>query len=135
MTNVETVERIYQAFGRGDVAFMVDRFRDDAVIEPWSTTAVESGRVPYYRRREGKAGARDFYASMDAVELRSFAHNGLLSGSDHVAALVSIEFTVKATGVTVRDEEIQLWTFDREGLVVSLQHYGDTAKHIAANGA
>lgn len=134
MSNLETVEQIYQAFGRGDVDFMIDRFRDDVVIEPWRTTAVEGGRVPYYRRREGKAGARAFYAAMDAVELRSFTNNGLLSGGDHVAALVSIEFTVKATGITVRDEEVQLWTFDGAGLVASLQHYGDTAKHIAANG-
>jgi hypothetical protein len=43
-----------------------------------------------------------------------------------------IEFTVKATGNRLRDEELHLWTFDDAGRVTALRHYVDTAKHIAA---
>jgi len=133
MNILETTQEIYHAFGNGDVAFMLSKFSDDVVLEPWATTAVESGKVPYYKARRGKAGAKEFYASMSAVELKGFKVNGFMAGDNHVCARVSIEFTVKATGKVVRDEELHLWTFDDRGLIISLQHFGDTAKHIEAN--
>ena len=84
--------------------------------------------------RRGKDGAKAFYALMATVDLEDFKVTGLLAGDDHVCALVSIKFTVKATGIRVSEQEIQLWSFNDQGQVTALQHFGDTAKHIAANG-
>jgi ketosteroid isomerase-like protein len=133
MNILETTKEIYRAFGKGDVAFMLSKFSDDVVLEPWVTTAVESGKVPYYKARRGKAGAKEFYASMSAVELKDFKVNGFMQGDNRVCVLVTIEFTVKASGIAVRDEELHLWTFDDQGQVIALQHFGDTAKHMEAN--
>ena len=133
MNILETTQEIYHAFGKGDTAFMLSRFSDDVVIEPWATTAVESGKVPYYRSRRGKDGAKEFYASMAAVDLKEFQVLGFMEGANRVCVLVTNEFTVKATGKSVRDQEIHLWTFNDQGEVTALQHFGDTAKHMEAN--
>jgi ketosteroid isomerase-like protein len=133
MNILETTQEIYHAFGKGDIAFMLSKFSDDVVLEPWVTTAVASGKVPYYKARRGKAGAKEFYASMSAVELKDFKVNGFMHGDNRVCALVTIGFTVKATGKDVRDQELHLWTFDDRGQVITLQHFGDTAKHLEAN--
>jgi ketosteroid isomerase-like protein len=133
MNILETTQEIYHAFGRGDVAFMLGKFSEDVVLEPWPTRAVESGKVPYYRARRGKEGAKEFYASMSAVELKEFKIHDFMGGPNRVCVLVTIEFTVKATGKAVRDEELHLWTFNDLGEVIALQHFGDTAKHLEAN--
>ncbi len=133
MSILDTTQEIYHAFGRGDVTFMLSKFSEDVVLEPWATTAVESGKVPYYKARRGKAGAKEFYASMSAVELKEFKVHSFMQGDNRVCVLVTNEFTVKATGKSVRDEELHLWTFNDRGEVIALQHFGDTAKHVEAN--
>jgi ketosteroid isomerase-like protein len=134
MTRLETTQAIYQAFGTGDVAFILGTLRDDVKWEPWvDNEAVKSGKVPYLRARTGKAGAAEFFASLSSIDLHDFKVHGFLEGQQQVAVLVSIDFTVKATGKRLRDEELHLWTYDEAGQVIALRHYVDTAKHLRAN--
>ena len=134
MKNLETVQAIYQAFGKGDVPFIVSKASDDVKWEAWAdNTAVKSGKVPYLKTRFGKAGVAEFFASMAAIEIRAFQVHNLLEGGNQVVATASIELTVKATGKVLRDEELHLWTFDERGEVIGFRHYVDTAKHIDAN--
>lgn len=134
MSNLETTQKIYEAFGRGDVPAILSKISDSCLWEHWANnTAVSSGKVSYLISRRGKAGVGEFFASMTAVDLHDFQVLNLMAGGNQVAASVVIEFTVKATGKRLRDEEIHLWTFDKSGEVVGLRHYVDTAKHIAAN--
>jgi ketosteroid isomerase-like protein len=133
MNILETTQEIYHAFGRGDVPFILTKFSDDVELEPWLTTAVLNPKVPYYKTRRGKAGAQEFFASMSAVDLLEFKVHSFMQGGSQVCALVTIEIKVKATGKTARDQELMLWTFNDQGKVIALQHFGDTAKHIEAN--
>ena len=55
-----------------------------------------------------------------------------LAGGDQVAVVVSIDLTVRTTGVRFQDEDIHLWTFCPDGRVTGYRHVSDTAKHIAA---
>jgi ketosteroid isomerase-like protein len=134
MSNLETTQAIYQAFGRGDVPFILSKISDDVKWEAWvDNTAVKSGVVPYLKPRAGKAGAAEFFASMAAIELHDLQIHGFLAGPDQVAASITIEFTVKATGKRLRDDELHLWSFDKSGNVIAMRHFVDTAKHIQAN--
>ena len=134
MTPRETIQSLYEAFGRADVSYMVELFGDDARLEPWEgNTAVESGRIPYLKRRVGRSGAADFFASLACAEVKSFAVTGYLEGQNEVCVKVSIELLIKATGKSLRDDELHLWTVDAAGRITSLRHYVDTAKHIDAN--
>lgn len=134
MSNLETTRKIYEAFGRGDVPFILSRMSDDVMWEHWADNrAAASGKIPYFKPRTGKVGVGEFFASMAELELRDFRVLNLMEGGDQVCASIVIEFDVKATGKRLRDEELHLWTFDSQGRIIALRHYVDTAKHIAAN--
>jgi ketosteroid isomerase-like protein len=134
MDNAATLRAIYEAFGRGDMPAILALISDEARFEDWpDNSAVVSGKAPYMLRREGKAGAAAFFGSLAALEIHDFRVLNILAGGDQACASVAIDFTVKATGKRVRDEELHLWTFGADGRVVAMRHYSDTAKHIAAN--
>jgi ketosteroid isomerase-like protein len=132
--NLETTQAIYQAFGKGDVPFILEKVSDHVKWESWADNeAVKSGKVPYLKTRSGKAGVGEFFASLVAVEMHDFQVHGFMEGGNQVVASVTIEFTVKSTGKRLRDEELHLWTYDDAGQVIALRHYVDTAKHLRVN--
>ena len=81
--------------------------------------------------RNGKGGVSDFFAVAETMGITDFQVLNLMEGGEQVAVTVVIESDVPGGG-HYRDEEIHLWTFDANGKVKGLRHYGDTAKHIAA---
>lgn len=135
MSNVQTVQEIYEAFGRGDVPAIVDRMADGVRWEQWETgNAAQEKDVPYMRARSGKDGVAQFFADIDEdFEMNSFAPRTFLEGDGYVAALTAFDLTVRSTGKRVTDEEIHLWGFDSAGKVSSFRHFLDTAKAIEAH--
>jgi len=128
-----TVQEIYQAFGSGDIPAILARLADDVSWDAdWKDySAHRAPVVPHLAARHGRAGAAEFFTLLGGYTVHDFAVLGLLSGDDAVAARIRVAFTVPGGG-TVEDEEIHLWVFDEHGLVRSLRHYSDTAKHRAA---
>jgi ketosteroid isomerase-like protein len=138
MSNVATVQSIYEAFGRGDIPAILDRISDDVMWEAWGTdnTAQEAG-VPWMLPRRGREGVAEFFQQVSAsLEFHGFEPLNLLEGGNQVAATIRFDVTAKATGERFQDEEIHLWTFSADGKISGLRHYLDTAKHIrAAHGS
>src|SRR5579862_8376067 len=58
--NIETVKGLYEAFGRGDVAAILDRVTDDV---DWATDAAIPS-APWYGARHGKAEVPSFFAGI-----------------------------------------------------------------------
>jgi ketosteroid isomerase-like protein len=131
MSNIETVKALYGAFGRGDIAAIMDFMADD--IE-WEYGMADNG-VPWLRSQTGRDGAGQFFASLAGVEFYTFEPRLLLEGDDTVVALIDVSFTVKETGVLVSEEdEIHIWTFDADGKVSRFCHKLDTHQHWLACG-
>lgn len=133
-SNVRTVEQIYEAFGRGDVAGVLDALADDVTWERWETgnSAQEAG-LPWLARRTGKPEVAAFFETLAReLEFHSFQPLALLEGDSSVAAVIRIAVTVNATGRRIEDDEVHLWTFDDAGKVIDHRHFLDTGKHIAA---
>ena len=82
VSNVETVQAIYQAFGRGDVATILDRL-DDAV--EWETTVPVSD-VPWLQARRGKANIVGFFKSLAPLKITRFEPHTIFDGGDKVFA-------------------------------------------------
>src|SRR5688572_6348896 len=125
MSNVGTVQGMYEAFGRGDIAAIMDVMADEVEWEQWdaSNTGQDAG-VPWLARRSGKDDvAGVFQAVADGLEFHSFQPINLMEGGNQVAATIDIDATAKATGERFRDEEIHLWTFDDAGKLAGLRHY------------
>ena len=125
----DTVKAIYEAFGRGDVAFILRQLRDDV---EWEHDAVDRG-IPWILPGRGRDNVERFFgvASSD-LEPRAFEVRDLLEGEDTVAVVAAVHWIVKKTGRDLRDYEVHLWTFDREGRVARMKHFIDTAGHLAA---
>jgi len=132
-SNQAVVGKLYELFGRGDVPAILEQVSEDARWEHWETNSAQAKGIPYLRAGKGKKGAGDFLASLAALEIRDFKVGDLMAGGDKVCAEIVIEFRVKATGKTLRDEQLHLWTLDDRGQVVGFRHYLDTAKHIEAS--
>jgi ketosteroid isomerase-like protein len=132
MSNLDTIQSVYQAFGQGDIPAILERVSDDVAWEHWDDNTAQRAGVPWYEARDGRDGAAAFFASLDLMEIHDFQVLNLMEGGNQIAATIKIDFTVKETGERVRDEEIHLWTFDEAGKITGMRHYTDTAKHIKA---
>ncbi|MFN8130782.1 MAG: nuclear transport factor 2 family protein [Solirubrobacteraceae bacterium] len=126
MSNVDTVQEIYAAFGRGDVPAILEHLSDDVVVDGWEDNRAQAAGVPWMAERHGHAGMVEFITVVGGVGVRDLEVISLMDGGDRVAAEVVIETE------RYRDEEIVVFWFDPAGKVTRLRHYIDTAKHIAA---
>jgi ketosteroid isomerase-like protein len=131
MDNIATVQEIYEAFGRGDIAAILDRLAEDVDWEGAPGSAQDEG-VPWLARRRGRDGAAAFFESLGPLEFQAFEPLTFLTNDNQVAAVVHIKTRVRASGYVIDDEEVHLWTFDDAGLVASFSHVLDTARHIEA---
>lgn len=127
-----TVAAIYEAFGRGDVAtflsFLADDVRWDA---DWADNWAVNAGPTHLRPRQGHAGVMEFLGVLGGFTVHELRVLDLLVSDRQVVAEIVIEFETPDGG-RLRDEELHRWTFGPDGKVVSLRHYVDTAKHLAA---
>jgi ketosteroid isomerase-like protein len=132
MSNIGTVQAMYEAFGRGDVPAILEHIADDVSWEAWEVeNTAQSAGVPWVQARSGHEGVTEFFREIgEGLEFHDFEPVNLLEGGNQVAATIRIDFTVTATGSRHQDEEVHLWTFGPDGKVTGMRHYIDTAKHI-----
>jgi ketosteroid isomerase-like protein len=131
MGNREVIGAIYEAFGRGDVPFILGQMREDV---EWEHDTVDRG-IPWILPGRGVADVGRFFAAAVAeLEMRDFSVLGMLEGKDTVAVVARVHWIVKRTGRELRDYEVHLWTLDAEGRVARMKHLIDTAGHLAALG-
>jgi ketosteroid isomerase-like protein len=127
--HVTTVRSLYEAFGRGDVATIIDAMADDV---DWEAGGKDHG-VPWLQPGRGKQHVADFFAAVDTLDFKRFEPLLLFGSGDHVMAVLSLEFLVPETGRSVVEEaEGHLWTFGPDGKVVAFRHYVDTLEHHQA---
>ena len=133
MSNLATVQSIYEAFGKGDVPAILDVMADDIEWESWEDNSAVKAGVPTLVPRHGKAEVGKFFEVAGQMEITDLQIINMMEGGNEIA----VEFVIEANlptfgGGHYRDEEIHLWTFNDDGKVTRLRHYVDTAKHIAA---
>lgn len=129
MSNLQTVQALYEAFGRGDVPTFLGHLAEDV---QWDAGAPDMG-VPWLKPRRGRAQVPGFFECLGALEMRRFQPKTLLERDDVVIAIIGLEFVVKATARTVREEdEVHIWRFDDHGRVASFCHKVDTLQHWRA---
>ena len=133
MSNIATVQGIYEAFGKGDVPAILDVLADDVEWESWADNSAVKAGVPWMIPRHGKAEVAKFFETVGQMEVVDLQILAMMEGGDQVAVEFVLEARLPAFGGGhYRDEEMHLWTFDADGKVRRLRHYTDTAKHIAA---
>jgi ketosteroid isomerase-like protein len=131
MGNVESVRAIYEAFGRGDVAAILEAVADDV---EWDHDAPGYG-IPIYAPGAGKEHVKRFFAAVqEGIEFLTFEPTNFLGGGNQVAVPINIVAKVKSTGNVLEALEIHLWTFGVDGKVSRFFHCIDRHAVLLAYG-
>ena len=92
--NIKTITGLYEAFGRGDVAAILDAVTDDV---DWAAEAASSA-APWYGVRHGKDGVAAFFTAFGStMEVEEFTPVSIAANDtdDGKARNRRIEFVVK----------------------------------------
>jgi uncharacterized protein len=132
MTQLQTIQEIYQAFGRGDVPAILERLAEDVA---WEHDAPDY-EVPWLVPGRGKPHVLAFFGVVGSqLSISKFELKNLLEGQQQVVGVIEIEAKVNATGKSFRDLELHLWTFAATGKVARFRHVVDTHQHWLASRA
>jgi hypothetical protein len=127
-SNIRIVQQIYAAFGRGDIAALLDYLDED--IE-WLFNG-GGADIPYSGPRRGHDGvARYFTLVAESVEVLAFSPMKIIAGDDDVAVLGHERARAKITGQEFETYWLHLFTL-ADGKVVRLRGFYDTATMAAA---
>jgi ketosteroid isomerase-like protein len=129
--NLAVIRDIYAAFGRGDIAPILDHIADDCRWESWDGNTAQRAGVAYLQPQNGPAGVAEFFTEVAQLQIHDFGVGDVLAGDTQVAVEITIDASTPSGG-RYRDEELHLWTLGADGRVTRMRHYVDTAKHIAA---
>lgn len=119
---VGVIQDMFAAFGRGDVAAVLETIAPDV---DWHLFG--ASHVPYPRRRKGRDQVADFFrppgetAEFQAFEPREFSAQG-----DKVVVIGSERFRVRATGKVVENERAMVFTL-RDGVIHAFRCHEDSA--------
>lgn len=126
--NTETVKSLYDAFGKGDVATILDNVTDDV---DWSADTT-SDAAPWYGQRTGKDELGKFFEEVaDGLEISEFNPSSFAANDDEVLTVVGFRATVRATGKEIAMNLHHYWRF-RDGKVERYRGSEDTAQMEAA---
>jgi hypothetical protein len=128
MNNLETVKAIYEAFGKGDIPFILSCLDENVAWEKWNDNCAQTSGVPYMREKNSVAGVAEFFGEVGKLGVKMSKVISIMGEGNKFA--VEFEIETERFGY---EEEIHLWTFGENGKVTGFRHYLDTAKHIAAN--
>jgi len=98
MTNLNTTQQIYEAFGRGDVPAIVDLCAEDVAWEHWEDNWAQKKGIPVLQERTGKAGVGEFFAAVGTLTMQSFDVLNIMEGGNQVAVTFVIEYDTPVGG-------------------------------------
>ncbi|HEX2808383.1 MAG TPA: nuclear transport factor 2 family protein [Kineosporiaceae bacterium] len=124
--NIKTIHHVYDAFGRADVAAILEVLSDDV---DWASEAVSSA-VPWYGVRHGKDGVAQFFAALDStMQVDEFTPLSFAANDSDVFSVVRFRATSRATGKTAVMDLHHFFTF-RDGKIVYYRGTEDTAQTL-----
>ena len=121
--NIQKLQQLYAAFGRGDINMILDNVTDD-VSWGTETTATE---VPWYSIRNGREGVGDFFATLGReVDFTNFTPAHFAGTGDLVIAHVDLAYKMKKNGKGAASGSVHEFTF-RDGKIARFRAFEDTA--------
>lgn len=118
--NIEVITKIYEAFGRGDIPFILDQLHGDV---RWFSH-VES-IVPTSGDWSGKGKVPGFFKAIgDNTEVTSFTPKEFVAQGDTVVSMGDFGGKIRSTGKTMLTNWVFIWKL-REGKVHSYEQFHD----------
>ena len=131
VNNAATVASLYEAFGRGDIAMILDHIDDSC---QW--VGAGNGTLPQGGTYKGKEAIAFFQRLGATVEFTAFNPTAIHNiGDNEVVAFGNMSGTSKATGKSSSSDWTMHWKFNDDGKVIYFQDFHDTASEYLANQA
>jgi ketosteroid isomerase-like protein len=128
VTATEVVQSLFEAFGRGDIAFILDRLTEDC---RWKMPA--QGRIPVSGEYFGPAGAARFFQTLEeSEEIILFEPREFFEKGDDVVVLGTEEMRVRKNGNRARTDWAMLFRL-HEGRVAQWEIFFDTDAYARAH--
>jgi len=124
--NVKTVQTVYEAFGRGDIATVLDALTDDV---DWAAEAA-STEIPWWGVRHGKKAAADFFTQLGTnSEVLEFTPVVMIGDGDVVLTVVDYKVKARSTGKVAEMQLHHYWKF-RDGKIARYRGAEDTLQTL-----
>jgi uncharacterized protein len=121
VSNQELVQKLYAAFGRGDVGYILDAC--SANIE-WE--CVGPAAIPYGGRYTGKQGVEQFFMRLgQACDFKKFEPRDFVAQGNNVVVLGYEEAIARATGRSYQTSWVQVFTI-QDGKLVRFREFADS---------
>ena len=122
--NIKTVVAAYEAFGRGDVAAILDAVTDDV---DWAAEAA-TPTAPWYGVRHGKDAVAEFFTDFgSAMEVEEFTPLTFAANETDVLTVVRCRTKSRRTGKSTAMDLHHLFRF-RDGKIAYYRGTEDTAQ-------
>jgi uncharacterized protein len=122
--NIKTIAEIYEAFGRGDVAAILDSLTDDV---DWAAEAA-SHAAPWYGVRHGKDAVALFFTEFGStMEIEEFTPHTFAGNETDVLTVVRCRTKSRRTGKSAAMDLHHLFRF-RDGKIAYYRGTEDTAQ-------
>lgn len=126
--NIKTIQRIYEAFGAGDVATILEALHDDV---DWAADAASTS-APWYGVKHGHAEVSTFFQRVgETVEVLEFTPVTFAATDTEVLSFVQYRSRVRATGVETAMNLHHYFRF-RDGKIAYYRGSEDTEATAAA---
>tara|TARA_R110002096_G_scaffold174961_2_gene350728 strand:+ start:1717 stop:2121 length:405 start_codon:yes stop_codon:yes gene_type:complete len=105
--NIAQTQKLFEAFGAGDVPRILDFVNDDIRIEFYGPEDI----IPYAGIYNGRDEARSFFETVLAsVDIHVFEPQEFLADKDKVIVTGHLHLTAKATGGTIKSDFVHVIT-------------------------
>ena len=122
--NINTITQVYEAFGRGDVATILNAVTDDV---DWAAEAASSA-APWYRVRHGRDAVAAFFSDFGStMEVEEFTPVSFAANDTDVLTVVRFRARSRSTG---RAAEMNLHHYFKfhDGKIANYRGTEDTAQ-------
>jgi len=120
-TNVELVQQVYAAIGRGDIPRVLDAMAEDVKIY-----VPGPPEIPFAGTFQGHTGVATFFeALVTNAEIHEFEPQQFVAADETVVVLGRERLTARTTGHTWETDWAMAWTV-RNGKVSLLREYHQT---------
>jgi len=127
--NAQTVAKMYEAFGRGDIPAILDNLADNCT---W--IGAGKGSLPQGGVYKGKDAVNFFMRLGESEDFNAFNTEAIHNiGDNEVVAFGNMTATSKLTGKKVSSDWTMHWKFNNEGKAIYFQDFFDTAAAYMAN--
>ena len=126
--NLQTLHKVYEAFGQGDVEGVISMLTDDVT---WSTPGPPD-IIPYAGQRRGHDQVTGYFEAFgQAAQTTAFEPQKFFAHDDMVVVLGHYTLSVVKTGKVIDNDWVHTFEFSG-GKISAFEGYEDSAAVVAA---